>query len=141
MVARPRSPSEQLLFARLPRFAAAARSRQPSRSCDAELETLVSLLDKSLVRRRTEADGSERYWMLETIHELAADRLAEHQMASGSFAAMPNGCSSIARAARMPVDDIGRAGSRTQPVLRERENVRAAIEWAVEHDPCSPRRS
>ena len=33
------------------------------------------------------------------------------------------------------MDDIGRAEQEPAGVLRERENVRAAIEWAVEHDP------
>ena len=42
--------------------------------CDADVDTLQSLIDKSLVRRRDEA-GHMRYWMLETIREFAVDRL------------------------------------------------------------------
>ncbi|MEJ7569623.1 MAG: hypothetical protein WKF41_15325 [Gaiellaceae bacterium] len=41
--------------------------------CEAELDTLQSLVDKSLVRVR---DG-ERFWMLETIREYAAERLEQ----------------------------------------------------------------
>jgi predicted ATPase len=38
--------------------------------CRAELDTLASLVDKSLVRR-----DHERFWMLETIREFAAEQL------------------------------------------------------------------
>ena len=54
---------------------AAARSRTPKQVCGADLDTLASLLDKSLVRRRTDPDGEERFWMLETIREFARERL------------------------------------------------------------------
>src|SRR4029077_3197223 len=39
---------------------------------DAELDTLQSLVDKSLVRH-----AEERFWMLETIREFAGERLRE----------------------------------------------------------------
>jgi tetratricopeptide (TPR) repeat protein len=44
--------------------------------CGCDLDTLGSLLDKSLIRRRSEDNGDERLWMLETIREYAAERLA-----------------------------------------------------------------
>lgn len=40
--------------------------------CDAELDTLQSLVDKSLLRHT-----EERFWMLETFRELAAERVEE----------------------------------------------------------------
>ncbi len=40
--------------------------------CGAELDGLLSLLDKSLIRR-----SGERYWMLETIREFAAEQAAD----------------------------------------------------------------
>ena len=64
-------PDEQRLFARLAVFAAAARSRPPRQICGAELDTLQSLVEKSLVRVRDEG----RFWMLETIREYALERL------------------------------------------------------------------
>ena len=42
----------------------------------AEPDTLQSLIDKSLLRRRDSAFGP-RYWMLETIREYASERLSE----------------------------------------------------------------
>ena len=46
----------------------------------ADLDTLESLLDKSLLRRT-----GERYWMLETIREYAFDRLREAGEDDGSW--------------------------------------------------------
>ena len=45
--------------------------------CDADIDSLASLLDKSLLRRRAGPDGADRYWMLETIREFAAVQLHE----------------------------------------------------------------
>ncbi|HET9495838.1 MAG TPA: helix-turn-helix domain-containing protein, partial [Chloroflexia bacterium] len=41
------------------------------------LDCITSLIDKSLVKRREEADGELRFYMLETIREYALERLAE----------------------------------------------------------------
>jgi predicted ATPase/class 3 adenylate cyclase len=64
---------EQRLFARFSLFAGGARLEAAEEICDTDLDTLQSLLDKSLVRRREH----ERFWMLETIREYAAERLHE----------------------------------------------------------------
>jgi predicted ATPase/class 3 adenylate cyclase len=42
---------------------------------DADLDSLESLVDKSLVRHRVDAAGQDRYWMLETVREYAASQL------------------------------------------------------------------
>ncbi len=44
--------------------------------CAADVDSLQSLIDKSLVRSR-EAAGEDRYWMLETIREFAAAALKD----------------------------------------------------------------
>jgi tetratricopeptide (TPR) repeat protein len=59
------------LFRRLGVFVGGATLETVETVCDADLDTLASLVDKSLVRVR---DG-ERYWMLETIREYATERL------------------------------------------------------------------
>ncbi|MCY7303259.1 MAG: adenylate/guanylate cyclase domain-containing protein, partial [Thermoleophilia bacterium] len=66
---------EQQLFARLAVFRGGCTLDAAEAVCEADLDTLASLLDKSLVRRRTDADGEERFWMLETIREFARERL------------------------------------------------------------------
>ena len=43
----------------------------------ADLDSLESLLDKSLIRHRVDESGSDRYWLLETIREFAARRLSD----------------------------------------------------------------
>jgi predicted ATPase len=64
---------EQRLFARFAVFAGGCTLETAEAVCEADLDTLESLVDKSLLRIR-EAD---RFWMLETIREYAAERLEE----------------------------------------------------------------
>ena len=62
---------EQQLFARLAVFAGGCTLETAEEVCEANLDTLQSLVDKSLVRVRE----GDRFWMLETIREYAAERL------------------------------------------------------------------
>jgi predicted ATPase/class 3 adenylate cyclase len=64
---------EQRLFARLAVFAGGCTLESAESICDADLDTLESLVDKSLVRIRE----GDRFWMLETIREYAAERLED----------------------------------------------------------------
>ncbi|MBM2821709.1 MAG: Adenylate/guanylate cyclase protein [Thermoleophilia bacterium] len=61
---------EQQLFARLSVFAGGCALEAAEEVCDANLDTLQSLVEKSLLRYT-----NERFWMLETIREYAAERL------------------------------------------------------------------
>jgi predicted ATPase len=67
---------EQRLFRALSVFAGGCSYEAAERVCGADPDTLQSLLEKSLVRRR-ESDFGSRYLMLETIREYAAERLDE----------------------------------------------------------------
>jgi predicted ATPase/class 3 adenylate cyclase len=66
------APHEQRLFARLSVFRSGHTLEAAEAIAEADLDTLPSLVDKSLLRH-----SRERYWMLETIREYAAERLAE----------------------------------------------------------------
>ena len=68
------SPEEQELFARLSVFSGGCTLEAAEEVCDASLDTLQSLVEKSLVRF-TPSDAGSRYWMLETIREYAGERL------------------------------------------------------------------
>ena len=68
------SDEEQALFARLSVFAGGCTYEAAEQIASADPDTLQSLLDKSLVRKR-ESEAEPRYWMLETIREYAAERL------------------------------------------------------------------
>jgi predicted ATPase/class 3 adenylate cyclase len=73
---------EKALFARLGLFVGGCRLEAAELLCDPEgslatevLDGLGSLVDKSLVRRRTDSDGEPRFWMLDTIREYALEML------------------------------------------------------------------
>jgi predicted ATPase len=64
------SPEEQQLFARLSVFSGGCTLEAAEEVCDADLDTLAALVEKSLLRFT-----DERYWMLETIREYAVQQL------------------------------------------------------------------
>jgi predicted ATPase/class 3 adenylate cyclase len=68
------SEEEQRLFARLAVFAGGCTYGAAEQVAGADPDTMQSLLDKSLLRKRDSKMGA-RYWMLETIREYATERL------------------------------------------------------------------
>jgi len=64
--------AERLLFERLSVFLGGCTLAAAEEVCEADLDTLQSLIDKSLLRRQ-----GQRFWMLETIREYAAERLGQ----------------------------------------------------------------
>jgi predicted ATPase/class 3 adenylate cyclase len=66
------TPEAQRLFAQFSVFAGGCTLDAAEEVCDAELDTLQSLVDKSLLRHT-----EDRFSMLETIRELAAERVEE----------------------------------------------------------------
>ena len=66
------TPDEQRLFARLAVFAGGCTLEAAEQVAEADLDTIQSLVDKSLVRHT-----ADRYWMLETVREYAGERLDE----------------------------------------------------------------
>jgi predicted ATPase/class 3 adenylate cyclase len=67
---------EKALFARLAVFRGGCTPAAAEAVCDADLDTLQSLVDKSLVRHT-----GGRFWLLETIREYALEQLAEPRLA------------------------------------------------------------
>jgi predicted ATPase/class 3 adenylate cyclase len=67
---------EQRLLARLAVFVGGCTYEAAEHVAGAEPDTLQSLLDKSLLRKRDTTLGP-RYWMLETIREYAVERLQD----------------------------------------------------------------
>jgi predicted ATPase/class 3 adenylate cyclase len=63
---------EQALFARIAVFAGGCTPEAAEEVCDADLDTIISLVDKSLLRQ-----SGDRFWMLETIREYALERLED----------------------------------------------------------------
>jgi predicted ATPase len=120
------SAAEKRLFARLSVFAGGCTLEAAEEVADADLDTLQSLVDKSLVRFT-----DERYWMLETIREYAAGRGAyedvgalQHEHARW-YSALAVELFSLLE--QRPSEAL--AGYTT-----ERENMRAALELALQRD-------
>jgi predicted ATPase len=122
---------EQALFASLGVFRGGCTLETAELVCDADLDTLASLLDKSLLRRRTGRRGEERYWMLETIREFALERLRESEREDDLRRRHAEWMLHIARTAHLGADDneadLGLA-------MTEREDLRAALDWAEQND-------
>jgi predicted ATPase/class 3 adenylate cyclase len=125
-------PDEQRLCARLSVFAAGCTLESAEAACDADLDTLASLLDKSLLRRRTARLGEERYWMLETIREFAAERLEAAGEAEATRRRHAERMLAVARSAQLD-DEIGGPPD-LGLALAERDDLRAALDWAEEQD-------
>jgi predicted ATPase/class 3 adenylate cyclase len=117
---------EQTLFARLAVFTGGCTLEAAEVVCDADPETLASLLDKSLLRRR-----GDRFWMLETIREFAAERLEQLANRDAIRRALAEWCVRLAE----PLWDPVREGDAvaTATIEAELDNFRSVLDWAVEH--------
>jgi predicted ATPase len=120
------SADEQELFGRLAVFSGGFTLDAAEGVCDASLDTLASLLDKSLVRR----DG-DRFSMLETIREFAVERLEE----SGDEDELRRRHAAyLAELAEASQENL--FGPEEKPPREqfrvEWDNVRAALTWAVD---------
>ena len=125
------SDDEQRLFRRARRLlAAAAPTRPPRRSPSADPDTLQSLLDKSLVRKRD--SRSARYWMLETIREYAHGQLEE----SGEAERLARWHLAHYAALAEDVDARSKVGEYELGRLEEeRDNLRSAFDTALALEP------
>jgi predicted ATPase len=123
---------EKRVFACLAVFAGGCTLEAAERVCEADADTLVSLVDKSLVRRRE--DG--RLWMLETIRELAAEQLDELAESDSVRARHARYFTELAEALGLAMESLS-AGHRQRYDLGlpEIDNFRAALRWSEEADP------
>ncbi|HEU0336469.1 MAG TPA: adenylate/guanylate cyclase domain-containing protein, partial [Gaiellaceae bacterium] len=125
---------ERRLLRRLSVFAGGCTFEAAEVVCAADPDTLQSLIDKSLVRRRDTADGA-RYWMLETIHEFAAEQLQpeeEHVLRLRHAAFVADLVERADPDLRHGPDQQGWA----RRLVAEYGNVRAAMRFAL--DQASP---
>ena len=132
LVVRPARQREQLLFARLSVFRGGCPLESAEVVCDADLDVLASLLDKSLVRRRTGRLGEERYWILGTIREFAGEQLEASGEANSVRRRHAELMLEIALSAHLTEDDDERF--RLPIVLAEEQDMRAAMDWASDTD-------
>jgi tetratricopeptide (TPR) repeat protein len=116
--------NERLLFERLSVFHGGSTLKAAEEICEADIDTLQSLIDKSLLRRQ-----GERFWMLETIREYAAERLERHgegvvlaDRHADYFIALTE-----AAARGAPDEDV----EQTRGLFPDLDNFRCALDWLV----------
>jgi predicted ATPase len=128
------SAREQQLFARLSVFSGGCTLEAAEEVCAADLDTVESLLDKSLLRR-TASESGLRFWMLETIREYAAELFCSRDDADEIR-------SRHARFLSVSLAEPGRLLDRATWVPRlevERDNLRAALRWALANESAETR--
>jgi predicted ATPase len=120
--------AEQQLFARLAVFAGGCTLDAVEEVCDADLDVLQSLVDKSLLRY-----SGDRFWMLETIREFAVERLEHLSDADQTHEQHARWYMRLAQEAH----DALRGPAQEEWLVRldpDLENLRSAIGWARNHD-------
>jgi predicted ATPase len=123
--------NERKLFAALAVFVGGGTFEAAEEVAGADPDTLQSLIDKSLVRRRPAGD---RYWMLETIREFAAERLAERGDADDVRAAHAVYYTAFADEADPHVRHGPDQEEWVARVAADYDNIRAALAFGLERD-------
>jgi predicted ATPase/class 3 adenylate cyclase len=119
---------EQRLFAEFAVFRGGATLESVEAVVDADLDTLQSLVDKSLLRHT-----GERFWMLETIREYAGEHLA--LLDGESDVRRRHAACALAIAERADYEMNYEHGDQVEGLARigaEHDNLRAALEWATD---------
>jgi predicted ATPase/class 3 adenylate cyclase len=116
------SADERRLFAALGAFRGGCTLEAAEAVTDADLDTLQSLVDKSLVRVR-----GDRFWMLETIREYAVEQLDQSTRAD----ALRRGHADhyLALAEEADAHMRGNPKPWLDALEREHDNLRAALDW------------
>jgi predicted ATPase/class 3 adenylate cyclase len=117
------TPQTQTLFARLSVFAGGCTLDTAEAVCDADLDSLQTLLDKNLLRRI-----GDRYTMLETIREYAAERLEESGGGAGPRRRHAERFLALAEEAEPNLRWSGSPGEWLQRLEAEHDNLRAALD-------------
>jgi predicted ATPase/uncharacterized protein HemY len=90
-----------------------------------------SLVDKSLLQQREGRDGEPRFWMLETIHEYAREKLAESEEGETLHREHALYFMKLAEEAEPRLGGKGQA-EWLNKLEEEYDNLRAALRWARE---------
>jgi predicted ATPase/DNA-binding SARP family transcriptional activator len=126
------SGHERAIFARLAVFPAGCTVEAAESVCDADLDSVESLVANSLLRRRENA--GVRLAMLETVRRFALDRL-EEQDADEIRRRMAEWLIDLAESAEGEL--VGGAVDAVPLLNRmevEHDNIRSALAWALEAD-------
>jgi predicted ATPase len=120
------APDEQKLFRRLSAFTGGCTLQAAERVCDADIDGLQSLVEKSLLRF-----SNERYWMLETVRAYAKERLEASEESSAIQRSQAEWAATLLEEAE---PELERRDQRAwlERLSLEHENVRGALRWTTE---------
>jgi predicted ATPase/class 3 adenylate cyclase len=118
------TPEEQRLFACLSVFGGGCTLEAAEQVAEADLDTLQSLVEKSLLRFT-----NERYWMLETIREFARERFEESAEITEVRARHAAWAADVVERHQ----DLRFGNEEALASLEaEHDNIRAALAWLLE---------
>jgi len=121
------APIEQEVFVRLAVFVGGCTLEAAEEVCGADVDTIASLVDKSLLRR-----SGERYWMLQTIREYGRELLAQSSEEDAVRRWHAEHYLALGEAAYADRIDSGLSWSRK--LEEEHDNLRAALDFLQESD-------
>ena len=114
--------AEARLFARLAVFGGGCTLEAAEDVCEADVEALQALVDKSLVRHT-----GERFWMLETIREFAAERLDALEERNELARRHAEWCADLGE--RLELSARHGDPDASARLAAEVDNMRSALEW------------
>jgi predicted ATPase/class 3 adenylate cyclase len=120
-------PGEQELFRELAAFRGSFQLDAVEAVCGADLDTLESLVVKSLLRRW----GTGRLGMLDTIREYAVEQLEASPDAESVYRGHAEHFLSVAKEANLNAGRVRPGGQRLDLALPELDNFRGALEWTL----------
>jgi predicted ATPase/DNA-binding CsgD family transcriptional regulator len=129
--------AERSLFRRLGIFVSgctldAAEALSPASATSGVVDGVVSLVDKSLLRQETMADGQPRYLMLETVREFALEQLQSSGELDAARQAHAAWCTGVVEQwwDYWNSEDDTLLARRNPPQLNaEYDNLRSALSW------------
>jgi predicted ATPase/DNA-binding CsgD family transcriptional regulator len=128
------SKNEQAGFARLAIFPASFSLEAAEAVADVDVDMLGALINQSLVQVFVQRDGELRYQVLDTLRAFAREHLdelgiGEHELQGRHLRFL----TSLAEAAYESGTPVG-AETYLRAVADEIDNMRAVLDWSVQHD-------
>ncbi|MFN8515099.1 MAG: AAA family ATPase [Chloroflexia bacterium] len=119
----------------LPREAAVAVCADGASDVGSVTSALDELVAHSLVIAAPD-DGTARYRLLEPIREYAREELLAHGEAAPAERRLAEWCIALAEQMAYPLEGGAAGNAWLRAVDRDLANIRAALDWAREHDPA-----